>query len=281
MTRVASWVTKVMAGPPGPPPPPRGWGRAALPPRPCLGPARRAFTLVELLTVIAIIAVLATLLLTALTAAQKKSRQARCTANLHQLSLALNMYMDDFSQRARRLDPLAQTKYLPNRDVLICPQDRTAMWGNLVSGDPLALAQLQMGGSRAGDSGPAMPPTHTAAEDEPLHSSYLHPLPWDDAAWEKLMKAGSLAGVAACQLHGLGKADPVMPSIYDFEGLVLRAQRDGAVVRRKVFWTGGAQNLVLGPSTSDSGESTPASTASMLVPFVLPPWPLFVDDPPQ
>jgi prepilin-type N-terminal cleavage/methylation domain-containing protein len=227
------------------------------------------FTLVELLTVIAILAVLGTLLLTALTSAQKKSRQARCTANLHQLSLALNMYLDDFDQRARRIQLLAQTKYLPNRQSLICPQDKTANWGGLVNeprsfGDSFTI-EIGMGPGRG--TAPEPP------AEEPIHYSYLHPLPWDDQEWNRLMKAGSLAGVAACQVHGLGKPHLSTPSIYDFEGLVLRAQRDGAVVQRKVFWRGGLGETDLGTLTTLAGPT--------VVPAGLLPWPLFVDDQPH
>ncbi len=55
----------------------------------------RGFTLIELLVVIAIIAILAALLLPALSAAKESGRTARCKANLHQLDLGLQMYVQD------------------------------------------------------------------------------------------------------------------------------------------------------------------------------------------
>ena len=54
-----------------------------------------AFTLIELLVVIAIIAVLAALLLPALAAAQRRANTTRCVSNLHQLGLALELYVQE------------------------------------------------------------------------------------------------------------------------------------------------------------------------------------------
>src|SRR5437879_1947702 len=61
--------------------------------------ARRAFTLIELLTVIAVIAILASLLLPALTRAKQKAHGAICLSNQRQLCLAWRQYSDDNQDR--------------------------------------------------------------------------------------------------------------------------------------------------------------------------------------
>ena len=204
-----------------------------------------AFTLVELLTVIAIIAVLATLLMTALSTAKKKSRQTYCTGNLRQIALALNMYLDDFPKRPSGFESLVSVKYLPSPAVLLCPEDKTGNWGGTNRGDMFA-------------------------NDESIRYSYLHPLPWRFGAWNILSDLGFNAGIAACQLHGVGKPDPVTPSIRDYEGLVLRARRDTAVVRTHVYWASAAANPPAAPMPIFA-----AATRDVMPPDY--PWLLFVD----
>ena len=209
---------------------------------------KSAFTLVELLTVIAIIAVLATLLMTALSTAKKKSRQTLCTGNLRQIALALNMYLDDFPKRPSGFERLVTVKYLPSPAVLLCPEDKTGNWGGTNRVDMFATAT-----------------------DESIRYSYLHPLPWLYGAWNILSDLGFNAGIAACQLHGVGKPDPVAPSIHDYEGLVLRARRDTAVVRTHVYWA----------NATATGSAAPPPFAAAATRDVMPPpaypWLLFVD----
>lgn len=108
-------------------------------------PAQRAFTLVELLVVIAIIGILSSLLLPALGRARATARQSNCVNNLRQVSLAVHLYGDDFTDDLPVLpqdNPYPngvgafykqlvkgylglQGPAVPNERVFICPADKT------------------------------------------------------------------------------------------------------------------------------------------------------------
>src|SRR5438309_778536 len=59
------------------------------------GGGLQAFTLIELLVVISVISILAALIFPSFFSAREKGRSAACLSNLHQLGLAMSIYMED------------------------------------------------------------------------------------------------------------------------------------------------------------------------------------------
>ncbi len=98
-----------------------------------------AFTLIELLVVIAIIGILAALLFPAIRKSQETGRSAACLSNLHQLGIALQLYVQDNENHLpimydKSLAPdigtnrptveIVLTNHLGSIQILRCPSDR-------------------------------------------------------------------------------------------------------------------------------------------------------------
>lgn len=234
------------------------------------------FTLIELLTVIAVSAVLASLLFTSLASARRKSRTTVCTFNLHQICLAVDMYLDDLGKRPT-VDALVANKYIASTKSFLCPEDKTRDWGRVVRGPGPVLVF----------SGSGVTPV-TVVEGGPgdtnrvKYSYLLHPLEWDEHTWKRLMRLGGSAGIAACQLHGLGSQD--IPDVHSFSGLLLRGQRDGAVVRRQFFWPSQSFDIASRSTDNSAGAVVTYSSNTSDAPqglsmSYLYPLPLYIDDP--
>jgi len=108
---------------------------------------KRGFTLIELLVVIAIIAILASILFPVFAKAREKARQATCNSNIRQLSLAIQMYVQDNNNLYPGLDGASWVnKIAPyvgaSQKMFNCPSDNAgddkvsyALSGLLVAAD--------------------------------------------------------------------------------------------------------------------------------------------------
>jgi prepilin-type N-terminal cleavage/methylation domain-containing protein/prepilin-type processing-associated H-X9-DG protein len=124
-------------------------------------PLKQAFTLIELLIVLAVIAILVAIVLPVFAKVRDKGRQAACSSNLRQLSLAFLAYEEDYDQYfpgatysnsapgtpggwmyQESLDPPvfrpdlgSLYPYVKNSLIYVCPSDGAGS----VSGDSYAL----------------------------------------------------------------------------------------------------------------------------------------------
>lgn len=83
---------------------------------------KRGFTLIELLVVIAIIAILAAILFPVFARAREKARQASCSSNIKQITLALLQYAQDYDE----ILPCGRPQYIA------CANDSVAFWQHVI-----------------------------------------------------------------------------------------------------------------------------------------------------
>lgn len=80
-------------------------------------PGRTAFTLIELLVVVGIIAILAALLLPTLNRAKAAGKKAACISNLHQIDIAILMYVDEHSDAIHALTNKEELEYTYKKSI--------------------------------------------------------------------------------------------------------------------------------------------------------------------
>src|SRR5262249_25349554 len=119
--------------------------------------APKAFTLIELLVVCFLISILAALLLPVFGRAKESGRGAACLSNLHQIGIALQLYVQDNNNRLPYMrdksltntnslpfPDLVLSNYLGNVRVLRCPSDfqnlfestgSSYSWNSLLNGE--------------------------------------------------------------------------------------------------------------------------------------------------
>lgn len=109
---------------------------------------QKGFTLIELLVVIAIIGVLATIVLVSLNTARQKARDARRESDMHQFSLAMEMYYDSNGSQYFQSTgvPTALGTFMPA--VPSDPGSNTYSWGSNAASNQkyMMCATLENGG---------------------------------------------------------------------------------------------------------------------------------------
>lgn len=79
---------------------------------------KRAFTLIELLTVIAIISILSAILIPVVGQVRESAKRAVCSSNLRQIGLAVQLYANEHDGRLPVMDPSPFWTWDMNRDVI-------------------------------------------------------------------------------------------------------------------------------------------------------------------
>jgi prepilin-type N-terminal cleavage/methylation domain-containing protein len=128
---------------------------------------KRGFTLIELLLVIAILAILAGILLPVLNRTKEAARSAACLSNLHQIGIALQIYVADDQNRlpvafdrstnsaapsnGPAINQVLAVQTANSSNIFMCPADRKRLfeltgssysWNSLLNGQDADRLQV-------------------------------------------------------------------------------------------------------------------------------------------
>lgn len=171
---------------------------------------KKGMTLIEILVAIAVILVLVSILIPVFLNTRKQGRATQCASNMHQVSLALELYREDNDGGFPWIlyaDVSPILRYSGAKDVWRCPLDFLSPGAN-------AQASARLG------SKVSYYPLITILPD-----------------FVTLLKdADSNHGLFACLVHGQKLDRGAMPleAVDGFDGLVLRVRVDGSIGRDHV-----------------------------------------------
>jgi len=140
---------------------------------------RRAFTLIEMLTIITIISILASILLPAIQKAREKGRQANCQNNLHQLSIGWIMYRDDHNQTNAPFLSCLYPHYFESKEAFLCKSDSSDPRGS-EGGKPDGEAEV---GDQFEETDDTISNSHPLRNNTIEYCSYFYEMSAADCSW--------------------------------------------------------------------------------------------------